>query len=67
MAPVDALRDYARVAVDEPTAEMVRHGRMLDRFEGDGPWAVVDQQGSLLAVYEAFGAVAKPSVVVAEQ
>ncbi|HEX3089759.1 MAG TPA: tRNA pseudouridine(55) synthase TruB [Ilumatobacteraceae bacterium] len=65
IAPVEALRDYQRVAVDDVAADMVRHGRVLDRFDGDGPWAVVDQQGSLLAVYEAFGAAAKPAVVVA--
>jgi tRNA pseudouridine55 synthase len=67
MAPVEALRDYDRVVVDDVAAEMVRHGRVLDRFDGEGPWAVVDQQGSLLAVYEAFGAAAKPAVVVADQ
>ena len=67
IAPVEALRDYARVAVDDAAADMVRHGRVLDRFEGDGPWAVVDQQGSLLAVYEQFGDSVKPAVVVASQ
>ncbi len=67
MSLVDALRDYPRVAVDEPTAEKVRHGRVLDVFDGEGPWAVVDPGGALLAVYEAFGASAKPAVVVAEQ
>ena len=65
MAPVDALRDYPSVTIDEATAEMVRHGRVLERFPGDGPWAVVDQRGSLLAVYELFGAAAKPAVVIA--
>jgi hypothetical protein len=65
MAPVDALRDYPRVSVDESTAEMVRHGRVLDRFDGAGPWAVTDEGGSLLAVYEPFGASAKPAVVIA--
>ena len=65
MAPVDALRDYSRVAVDGPAAEMIRHGRVLDRFDGEGPWAVVDEHGSLLAVYESFGAAAKPAVVIA--
>jgi tRNA pseudouridine55 synthase len=65
MAPIDALRDYPRVTVDDHAAEMVRHGRVLDRFDGDGPWAVVDEQGSLLAVYELFGAAAKPAVVIA--
>ncbi len=65
MSPLDALRDYPRVDVDEPTAEMVRHGRVLERFTGDGPWAVVDAGGALLAVYEPFGAEAKPAVVIA--
>jgi tRNA pseudouridine55 synthase len=65
IAPVDALRDYAQVTVDDAVAEMIRHGRVLDRFAGDGPWAVVDTAGSLLAVYEAFGAAAKPAVVIA--
>jgi tRNA pseudouridine55 synthase len=65
IAPVDALRDYARATVDDATAEMIRHGRVLDRFDGEGPWAVVDGDGSLLAVYESFGEVAKPAVVIA--
>jgi tRNA pseudouridine55 synthase len=65
IAPVDALRDYPRVVVDDDTAAMVRHGRVLDRFTGDGPWAIVDSTGSLLAVYESFGAAAKPAVVIA--
>ncbi len=64
MAPADALRDYELVSVDEATAEMVRHGRVLERFSGDGPWAVVDPTGSLLAVYELFGTAAKPAVVI---
>jgi tRNA pseudouridine55 synthase len=65
IAPIEALRDYPSVVVEAPVADMVRHGRVLDRFEGDGPWAVVDEHGSLLAVYEPFGASAKPAVVVA--
>ena len=65
IAPADALRDYPSVTVDEATADKVRYGRVLDRFPGDGPWAVVDQHGSLLAVYELFGAAAKPAVVIA--
>jgi tRNA pseudouridine55 synthase len=65
IAPVDALRDYSSVTVDDATADKVRHGRVLDRFPGDGPWAVVDDGGSLLAVYELFGESAKPAVVIA--
>ena len=43
IAPVDALRDYRTSTVDDQAADMVRHGRVLDRFDGDGPWAVVDR------------------------
>ena len=65
IAPAEALRDYPCVVVEDSVADVVRHGRVLDRFSGDGPWAVVDSTGSLLAVYESFGAVAKPAVVIA--
>jgi tRNA pseudouridine55 synthase len=65
IAPIEALRDYASVAVDAGVADMVRHGRVLDRFAGEGPWAVVDEHGALLAVYEQFGTSAKPAVVIA--
>ena len=64
ISPLDAMRDYQRVDVDDATADMVRHGRVLDRFEGDGPWAVVDATGALLAVYELFGEASKPAVVI---
>ena len=61
----DALRGMAEVTVDSDTAAMVRHGRVLPRWEGDGPWAVVDPDGELLAVYEDHGSgTAKPAVVV---
>jgi hypothetical protein len=50
----------------------VRHGAVLSREAAGlgayGPWAVVDGDGALLAVYEArAGATAKPAVVVADQ
>ncbi len=62
----EAVRDYPRVTVDEATARLVRNGRVLARFDGPGPWAVLDPGGELLAMYEAFGAdAAKPAVVVA--
>jgi hypothetical protein len=33
---------------------------------GDGPWAVLDESGALLAVYEPYReALAKPTVVLA--
>jgi len=61
-----ALRDYSNVTVDEPTAAMVRQGRVLPRFDGDGPWAVLDLDGELLAMYEPYRTTdAKPAVVIA--
>ncbi len=60
-----AVRDYEWVTVDAETAAMVSQGRVLPRFEGKGPWAVLDPDGELLAMYEPFrSAEAKPAVVV---
>lgn len=62
----DGLRDYARVTVDDAASRMVRHGRSLPRFDGDGPWVVCDHDGNLLAMYELADGVARPVVVVPE-
>jgi tRNA pseudouridine55 synthase len=69
LPPVEAVRGRPRVVVDDELAAAVRHGKVLarDRFPaGDGPWAVVDGENGLLAVYEPYGAErAKPAVVLA--
>ena len=66
LPPPVALRDYASIVVSPEIAALVGHGRVLDRFVGDGPWAVLDERGDLLAIYEPFGdAAAKPAVVLA--
>ena len=63
---VEALRGVPLVPVDQPTIELVLHGRVLPAFEGEGPWAVLAPDGTLVAVYEPFGrGQAKPSVVLA--
>ena len=63
---LDALRDFPVVAVDADTGSVVANGRVLPRWDGPGPWAVVGSDGGLLAVYEAFRAgEAKPVVVLA--
>jgi tRNA pseudouridine55 synthase len=66
LLPVDtAVRTLAHVVVDPDVAAKVANGRVLPRFEGDGPWAVFDRDRRLLAVYEAFrDTEAKPSVVL---
>jgi tRNA pseudouridine55 synthase len=69
------LRNLKRtqIVVDAQTADMVRHGRVLPAWNESAPWAIVDQQGVLLGVYDVFeshGQVdvtrAKPTVVLAE-
>ncbi len=66
---VEALRGRPQAVVDDDMAALVRHGRVFDDealgVTGDGPWAVVDGKGTLLAVYERHrGATVKPGVVM---
>lgn len=66
LPPRVALRDRTQIVVDDATAGLVRTGRVLPQFPGPPPWALVDEHGELLALYEVFGAgEAKPAVVVA--
>ncbi len=60
-----AVAHLDRVVVDEPTADLIGHGRVLMAWPGDGPWAVFDADDQLLAVYERFrDREAKPVVVL---
>jgi tRNA pseudouridine55 synthase len=68
--PRDALPGMASVTVTPDLAALVGHGRVLPPGElnaaGEGPWAVIDHEGRLLAVYEAAsGGRVKPTVVLA--
>lgn len=69
LSPAQAMRDLTSVAVDAAIAADVAHGKVLAvetlGVTGDGPWAVLGPDGSLLAVYEHHrpGTV-KPGVVV---
>ena len=64
-----AVQHLSGVRVGPAVAAQVAHGRVLDLehlgVAGDGPWAVHDSEGTLLAVYESFRTGAKPTVVVA--
>jgi hypothetical protein len=56
--------------VDADTAASIRTGLPLDRVPlgavGDGPWAMLNEAGELLAVYEATGSDRiRPAVVLA--
>ena len=70
LPPAEALRGRPRAVVaSDDVVVAVGHGKVLDRsvlgVEGDGPWAVVEAGGRLLAVYEPYddGRV-KPAVVL---
>jgi tRNA pseudouridine55 synthase len=70
LPPVDTMRGYAKVAVEPGVAADVRHGKVLEAAalgaEGNGPWAVVDGDQALLAVYEPYDETrVKPAVVIA--
>ncbi|MDA8074558.1 MAG: tRNA pseudouridine(55) synthase TruB [Actinomycetota bacterium] len=71
-SPAEALRDLDRVAVDHDIARAVARGRPLDKVPigatGDGPWAILDETGRLLAVYEqTAGHRIRPAVVLASR
>lgn len=71
LTPAQAVGDMPRVVVDAEQALAVSHGRRFECAElciaagVAGPWAVVDDAGALLAVYELNGTSSvKPAVVV---
>jgi tRNA pseudouridine55 synthase len=69
LPPAEGLRDYPSVTVDGELVTFVGHGRVLapDQLgvDGDGPWAVLDPSGTLLAVYERISPDRlKPAVVL---
>jgi hypothetical protein len=63
------MRDRVAVTVSAAERIDVGHGKVLprdERFIGDGPWALLDGDGRLLAMYVAHrGDTVKPDVVVA--
>ncbi|HEY1652299.1 MAG TPA: tRNA pseudouridine(55) synthase TruB [Acidimicrobiales bacterium] len=70
LSPAEAMRDLDAVRVDATIAAAIRTGLPLDRVPlgavGDGPWAMLDEEGVLLAVYEPTGTDRiKPAVVLA--
>ncbi|MGH9127694.1 MAG: tRNA pseudouridine(55) synthase TruB [Acidimicrobiales bacterium] len=74
LTPSEAVRDLASVTVSEAVAAAVSHGAVLEPESmavepgTPGPWALLDEAGRLLAVYERCeaieGAVLRPSVVL---
>ena len=69
--PRKGSRDFNKVRVSEEVAVDVSYGRILDRERlgadnGNGPWAVLNHDGDLLAIYEPHKGRVKPSVVLIE-
>ncbi|MHB8670852.1 MAG: tRNA pseudouridine(55) synthase TruB [Acidimicrobiales bacterium] len=71
LTPAQAVRDLPSVQVGPDVAAAVSHGavlspRTLTPPTGEGPWAVLDSAGELVAVYEQReGDRIKPAVVLA--
>jgi len=65
---VVAMRDLERVDVDDEQSRAVSHGVSFAcgalAVRGEGPYALVGPDGTLLAVYDARGAALRPAVVV---
>ena len=68
LTPAQAMRDLDAVTVEPTIAASIRTGLALDRVPlgalGEGPWAMLDESGALLAVYEATGHRPHPALVV---
>ena len=66
LAPAAAVAHLPPVTAGPELAEAVGYGKVLDvDWAGEGPWAVLDGGGVLLAVYERYpDGRAKPAVVV---
>ncbi|MCY3560678.1 MAG: tRNA pseudouridine(55) synthase TruB [bacterium] len=67
LAPSVGVRDYASLTVPESGARAVACGQRLPAtgLAGPGPWAVLDESGSLLAMCERRGDCLQPTVVLA--
>ncbi len=67
--PVELVRDLPGAVAGPELAQALGHGRAVERLAlgvvGDGPWAVVDQSGALVAVCCPLGLErVKPEVVL---
>jgi tRNA pseudouridine55 synthase len=73
LTPTQSMRDLEQVAIDAERARAVMHGAtfaapaLIGERDGPGPFAIVDEQNALLAVYERRGGGVKPAVVVATE
>ena len=69
ISPAAGLGHLGAVTVDATLAGLIANGRVLPRevvgVHSDGPWRILDEDGALLAIYEAHrDDTIKPSVVL---
>ena len=66
--PIIGMRDFETVEVSEEVEKEVTFGKILEKdrlgVNNSGPWAVVNKEGQLLAVYDNYGEKTKPTVVL---
>ena len=59
LAPAGLVRDLPSATISAEVLEAVSHGKVLDRatvgVAGEGPWALLDERGDLVAVAESRG------------
>jgi tRNA pseudouridine55 synthase len=65
VAPADAVADYPSVVIDEGAARALGHGKTLPATGFEGPVAILDESGQLLAMVEDRDGGARPLVVLA--
>lgn len=62
---VEAVRSLTPIAVSDDELGFIAQGRLRPvPADGPPPWALIDDRGDVVAVYEAFDGMAKPSVVL---
>jgi tRNA pseudouridine55 synthase len=68
LTPAAALRGMESITVDDERKAAIANGKVFDAsmltVDGEGPFAMLDATGALLAVYERRGSSFKPSVVI---
>lgn len=68
LTPAAAMRALPAVGVDAELRLAISHGKAFDTervpVDGDGPFAMIDGSGQLVAVYERQGERLKPSIVL---
>jgi len=66
--PIVGMRDFETVEVSEEVEKEVTFGKILEKdrlgVNNNGPWAVANKEGRLLAVYDNYGEKTKPTVVL---